>query len=247
MLTIHNKHLTSDCYIMSKEKCRICGEFGNSMLCNVCCLKSCEKCFNLHNGSCDILAKEKTTKCSIHDLYLDKYCFYCSDLFCKNCKNHLNHQFLSIPEAVHTIRYEIQSTIQDLNVREAQEESATTQFGARKEDYVKKIPAIVDEEEQRLQNVITEAKCSLVKQVVAMADSQFGASKEVLSQIVAAKKNLESAQQEKFPLLLLSRWSNPCAVIDKHKDILKIRDSPDQRVIENDAGICRMFRNSLLK
>ncbi|XP_052077489.1 uncharacterized protein LOC127715470 [Mytilus californianus] len=239
---------------MPKKECKICGHVQTITQCGICSLKSCQGCFEIHKYSCSTLKEDKKHFCPVHDDYVNGYCFTCFHLVCANCAvdvdKHVSHTIRSIPDALHIIRSEIPTSIEDLEKREAQEENATTKFCARRKNFEQNLPTFVNAEEKRLHKVITNAKDSLLRQILALSeknDSHMSSSKEMITQLVAAKKNLKFVLEEKFPIAFLSEWSNPSVVIGKHEGILKYRDSPEDIVIENESEITRKFRNSILK
>ncbi|CAC5392359.1 unnamed protein product [Mytilus coruscus] len=229
---------------MSKEECRICGYVHKCIQCDICSVKGCQKCIELHEDACSTLKKDKKHLCSVHDDFVNGYCFTCFHLVCKNCSKdmHIDHTFVSIPQAVLNIRSEILTSVNDLKKRKAQEESATTQFYQRKNDYEQKLPAFIDTEEKELQKMIADTKDSLVKQINAFNEKNLNAAKEIITQLDEAIENLKSVQGKTFPILFLSQWSNPMLVIDKHQSILKCRDSAEDINMNNNADITRMFR-----
>ncbi|CAC5416659.1 unnamed protein product [Mytilus coruscus] len=233
---------------MSKEECRICGYVHKCIQCDICSLKGCQKCIELHKDACSTLKKEMKHLCTVHGDFVNGYCFTCFHLVCKNCakEGHINHTFFPIPQAVHNIRSEILTSVNDLEKRKAQEESATTQLCQRKNDYEQKLSAFIDAEEKELYKVITDTKDSLVKQIIALNEKNLSDAKEIVPQLDAAIDNLKSVQDKTFPILFLSRWSNPMLVIDKHKRILKCRESADDINMNNNEDIKRIFRSSFV-
>lgn len=235
---------------MSKQKCRICGLVENCKQCACCFLKGCQKCIVLHKDSCSILKKDKIHLCSDHDDYVTGYCFTCCRLVCRNCsvdvEKHFNHNIFSIPEASHNIRIEIPTSIVDLEKREAQEESVTTQLSKKKNDYEKQLPAFLDAEENELHKVVKDTRDTLVNQIIDLNKKNLSDAKEVIPKLIAAKTNLKCVQGENFPIVFLSKWSNPRSVINTHDGILKSRESADDISMNNNADITRIFRSSLV-
>lgn len=235
---------------MSKEKCRICGNVENCNKCVRCSLKGCQKCIVLHKDSCSTLKKDKIHLCSDHDDYVTGYCFTCCRLVCRNCsvdvEKHFNHNILTIPNALHVIRIEIPTSIVDLEKREAQEESATTHLSKRKNDYEKKLHVFLDAEEKELHRVVKDTGDTLLKQIFALNEKNLSDAKEIIPKLIAAKRNLKCVQGENFPIVFLSKWSNPRSVIDTHDSILKGRESVEDISMNNNADITRIFRSSLV-
>lgn len=235
---------------MSKEKCRICGYVENCNKCGRCSLKGCQKCIELHTDSCSTLKKDKIHLCSDHDDYVTGYCFTCCCLVCRNCsvdmERHFNHNIFSIPEASHNIRIEIPTSIVDLEKREAQEESATKQLSEKKNDYENQLPALLDAEEYELHKLVKDTRDTLVKQINALNEKHLSDANEVIPKLITAKTNLKCVQGERFPIVFLSKWSNPRSVIDRHDGILKVRESADDISMKNNADITRTFRNSVV-
>lgn len=233
---------------MSKEECRICGYVKNCYQCCSCSLKGCPTCIEFHKDACSVLKKDKIHLCSDHNEFVNSYCFTCFHLVCKNCSKdmHINHNFVSIPQAVHNIRSEILTSVNDLEKRKTQEESAMSQFCRRKNDYEQKLPALIDAAEKELHKGITVKKDQLVKQIIALNEKNLSDVKEIVPELDAAIDNLKSVQDKKFPILFLSRWSNPMLVIGKHESILRNRESADDINMDNNADIERIFRNSFV-
>ncbi|XP_071126089.1 interaptin-like [Mytilus edulis] len=233
---------------MSEEECRICGYVNKCNQCAICFIEGCQKCIELHNDSCSTLKKDKIHICSDHDDFVNGYCFICFHLVCKNCSKdrHIDHTFVSIPEAVHNIRRDLLISVNDLEKRKAQEENAMSQFCQRKNDYEQKPLDFINAEENKLHEVITDTKESLVKQIIALNEKNLSAAKEIIPKLMAAKTNLNCVQGERFPIVFLSKWSNPMLVIDMHDGILKGRASADDISMNNNADITRIFRNSLV-
>ncbi|XP_063414617.1 uncharacterized protein LOC134696633 [Mytilus trossulus] len=233
---------------MSNEVCRICGYVKHCNQCAICFIKGCQKCIELHNDSCSTLKKEKIHMCADHDVFVNGYCFTCFHLVCKNCSKdrHIDHTFVSIPEAVHNIRSDLLISVTDLEKRKAQEESAMSQFCERKNYYELKLPALIDAEANELHKVVKDTRDTLVTQIIDLNKKHLSDAKEIISKLIAAKTNLKFVQGEKFPIVFLSKWSNPRSVIETHDGILKDREADDISMIIN-ADIARNFRSSLVK
>lgn len=233
---------------MSKEECRICCFVENCNQCAICSIKGCQKCVELHNDSCSTLKMDKIHMCSDHDDFVNGYCFTCCHLVCKNCSKdrHKDHTLVSIAEAVHNIRCELLISVNDLDKRKSQEENAMSQFCERKNDYEQKLLDFMNAEEYELHKMITDTKKSLVKQIIALNEQNLSDAKEIISKLMTAKTNLKRVQVERFPIVFLSKWSNPRSVIDTHEGILKCRASVDDISMNNPADITRIFRNALV-
>lgn len=239
---------------MPKEKCRICGNVQTCTQCDICSLKSCQECLKIHKDSCSKLKENKNHFCHIHDDYVNGYCFTCFHLVCANCavdvKEHVSHTIHSISDALYIIQSELLTSIEDLAKREAQEEHAMTKLCTKKKNFDQNLPSFVDAEEKRLHKVITNAKDSLLQNILTLSkknETNLSSSKTMITQLVAAKENLKCVQEEHFPIAFLSQWSNPRVVIEKHQDILENRDSSDNIVLESESDVTRMFRYSISK
>lgn len=233
---------------MSEKECRICGYVKNCNQCAICSIKGCQKCIALHNDSCSTLKKDKIHICSDHDDFVNGYCITCFHLVCKNCSKdkHIDHTFVSIPEAMHNIRSDLLISVTDLEKRKAQEESAMSQLFQRKNDYEQKLSALIDAEANELHKVVKDTRDTLVKQITDLNEKHFSDAKNIIPKLIAAKTNLEYVQGEKFPIVFLSMWSNTRSVIETHDGILKGRDADDISMNIN-ADITRNFRSSLVK
>ncbi|XP_076070127.1 uncharacterized protein LOC143041877 [Mytilus galloprovincialis] len=233
---------------MSKEECRICGYVKNCNQCAICSIRGCQKCIELHNDSCSTLKKDKIHMCPDHDDFVNGYCFTCFHLVCKNCSNdrHINHTLVSIPVAVHNIRSDLLISVNDLETRKAQEENAMSQFCQRKNYYEQKLLDFINAEENELHKVITDTKDALVQKSIALNEKKMSDTKEIIPKLSAAKTNLKCVQEERFPIVFLSKWLNPRSLIDSHESILTARESADDISMTNNADITRVFRSSLV-
>lgn len=212
-------------------QCIICGGVGKYEQCEKCLFKGCQKCSVSHRDSCILLMKDKYHFCKDHNKHVNKYCFDCFHLTCEKCVvgNHLNHNILPICEAVHNIRGDIQNSIEELEVRIDQEQSAINN-GQNKQTEYKLLVKQIDTEEQKIQECVTKRKATLLHNMERLqmtVDDRCTASKDILSSMKEARTNLQSVKHEKIAVLFLSRWSNPRSIIEKQGLLQKERQSDD--------------------
>ncbi|CAC5416656.1 unnamed protein product [Mytilus coruscus] len=210
-------------------KCIFCGSVGKYEQCEKCLFKGCQKCIVSHKDSCILLMKDKFHFCEDHNKHVDKYCFDCFHLTCEKCVvgNHLNHNILPICEAVHNIRGDMQSSIEELELKIDQEQNAIDN-GPKKQTEYKLLVKRIDVEERNIQECVTKTKATLLRNMEKLQkteDDKCTASKDILPSMKQARTNLQSVKDEKNAILFLSRWSNPRSIIEKQGLLQKEREA----------------------
>lgn len=219
-------------FVLMNMKCIFCGGVGKYEQCEKCLFKGCQKCSVSHRDSCILFMKDKYHFCKDHNKHVDKYCFDCFHLTCEKCAvgSHLNHNILPICEAVHNIRGDIQSSIEELEVRIEQEQSAINN-GQNKQTEYKLLVKQIDTEEHKIQECVTKRKATLLHNMERLqmtVDDRCTASKDILPSMKQTRTNLQSVKHEKIAVLFLSRWSNPRSIIEKQGLLQKERQSDDK-------------------
>lgn len=213
-------------------KCIFCGGVGKYEQCEKCLFKGCQKCIVSHKDSCISFMKDKYHFCKDHNKHVDTYCFDCFHLICEKCVvgNHLKHNILPICEAVHNISGDIQSSIEELEVRIDQEQGAINNGPNRQTEY-RLLVKRIDVEEQKIQEFVTKTKATLLRNMERLQMTEGDkstASKDILPSLKQARTNLQSVKHEKNAVLFLSRWSNPRSIIEKQGLLQKGREADDK-------------------
>ncbi|CAC5392363.1 KTN1 [Mytilus coruscus] len=176
---------------MSNTNCIICGSDGKCEQCKTCFFKGCKKCADSHKDFCMTFMKDKCYVCKDHDEHVNGYCFSCFHLTCKECvvDNHLNHNILPICQAVHNIRGDIQSSIEELEVKIGDEQSVVDNVPMKQNDY-KILTKRIDEEERKLHELLIATKADLLRNVETLKltlEVQCTASKAIISSMTQAR------------------------------------------------------------